>query len=579
MKALLPFIRLYKKHWFYLSLGSLLGLITLLFSISLLTVSGWFITAAAVAGLTLAKETFNYMLPGAAVRGLAMGRTAGRWGERVVSHDATFKLLTHLRVYFFQALIPLLPKRQHGLRDADLLNRIVADVAAMDHVYLRLLSPIITSFIGILFISGVVYIFSPVAGIYLISLLLLTLIIWPPLFYLLGKSNGQRTTLTTANFRIQLLDWINAYAELLIYGGEQTNKEQLLASQTQLIQLQAVNAKITALASTLLQLVNGIILVGILWIAIDGLNGQAPDPFSALIVFAALASVELLLPIAGAFQYLGQTLTSAKRLNQITQATPEVSFAQQAVPISTTPSISIQNVSFGYDETPVIKQLSLTVDAGSKVAILGKTGCGKSTLAQLLTRIWDVDSGHIRLDNNDITLLSEPQLRSIFSVVSQRVDILNDTLAANLRLASPNASDDELKAVLMDVGLKSLLQDQGLGQWLGDGGRVLSGGEKRRISIARAILHNAPILLLDEPTEGLDKTTEQEILALLMAHAAHKTLIFITHRLSHLDEMDKIVILEQGEICEQGSFDELIKTESRLKSIFVPITVNNTYHK
>ena len=134
MRDLLPYLKLYKKHWFGLSLGMLLAFATLSASIGLLTLSGWFISASAVAGLTIARETFNYMLPGGGVRGLAMSRTAGRWGERVVSHNATFKLLTDLRIFFFKKLAPLIPGRISNLRDADLLNRLVADVDAMDHV-------------------------------------------------------------------------------------------------------------------------------------------------------------------------------------------------------------------------------------------------------------------------------------------------------------------------------------------------------------------------------------------------------------------------------------------------------------
>lgn len=140
MRELRPYLALYRKHWFGLTLGMILALLTTAASIGLLTLSGWFLSAAAVAGLTIARETFNYMLPGAFVRGFAMGRTAGRWGERVVSHDATFKLLTDLRLFFFEKLAPLFPGKASDFRDADVLNRLVSDVDAMDHVYLRLIS-------------------------------------------------------------------------------------------------------------------------------------------------------------------------------------------------------------------------------------------------------------------------------------------------------------------------------------------------------------------------------------------------------------------------------------------------------
>ncbi len=150
MRDLIPYLKLYRKHWFGLTLGMILGLLTLLSAISLLTLSGWFIAASAVAGLSvITRQTFNYMLPGAGVRGFSMSRTAGRWGERVVSHNATFKLLADLRLFFFRKLTPLIPGRQANLRDADLLNRLVADVDAMDHVYLRLVSPLVIGILGI----------------------------------------------------------------------------------------------------------------------------------------------------------------------------------------------------------------------------------------------------------------------------------------------------------------------------------------------------------------------------------------------------------------------------------------------
>ncbi|MFV0490166.1 MAG: cysteine/glutathione ABC transporter ATP-binding protein/permease CydC, partial [Vibrio fluvialis] len=190
MRDLLPYLKLYKKHWFGLTLGMLLAFVTLCASIGLLTLSGWFLSAAAVAGLTIARETFNYMLPGAFVRGFAMGRTAGRWGERVVSHNATFKLLTDLRIFFFEKLAPMIPGRVSNLRDADLLNRLVADIDAMDHVYLRLISPVTVGVLGIAALTALLCWFDMALGLTLGSVLLVLLLVWPVMFYKLGKRNG-----------------------------------------------------------------------------------------------------------------------------------------------------------------------------------------------------------------------------------------------------------------------------------------------------------------------------------------------------------------------------------------------------
>ncbi|EKO3952518.1 cysteine/glutathione ABC transporter ATP-binding protein/permease CydC [Vibrio fluvialis] len=565
MRDLLPYLKLYKKHWFGLTLGMLLAFVTLCASIGLLTLSGWFLSAAAVAGLTIARETFNYMLPGAFVRGFAMGRTAGRWGERVVSHNATFKLLTDLRIFFFEKLAPMIPGRVSNLRDADLLNRLVADIDAMDHVYLRLISPVTVGVLGIAALTALLCWFDMALGLTLGSVLLVLLLVWPVMFYKLGKRNGAELTQHKAEMRVATLDWLQGYSELTIFGAESRYRDAIYAAQEKLLANQKVNASFTGLASALLLLANGWTLVLMLWLAADGVNGQAPDPMIALVVFATMASVELLMPIAGAFQHLGQTLTSARRLNEIILSEPDVKFPSEETRHSGQFDISFENLTFNYSggEQPALKDVSLTIPAGNKVAIVGQTGSGKSTLIQLLCRYWDAQQGDIRIAGTRLQEWKESDLRAAISVVSQRVDILNGSLRDNLIMAKPTANDNELSAMLERVGLGKLLEAPGLDAWLGDGGRQLSGGEKRRIGIARALLHDGPILLLDEPTEGLDKQTEQQIMALFKSHFENKTVIFITHRLVELETMDAVCLIEQGEIVEHGSHQALLAQQGR----------------
>ncbi|ELI5720716.1 cysteine/glutathione ABC transporter ATP-binding protein/permease CydC [Vibrio fluvialis] len=565
MRDLLPYLKLYKKHWFGLTLGMLLAFVTLCASIGLLTLSGWFLSAAAVAGLTIARETFNYMLPGAFVRGFAMGRTAGRWGERVVSHNATFKLLTDLRIFFFEKLAPMIPGRVSNLRDADLLNRLVADIDAMDHVYLRLISPVTVGVLGIAALTTLLCWFDMALGLTLGGVLLVLLFVWPVMFYKLGKRNGAELTQHKAEMRVATLDWLQGYSELTIFGAESRYRDAIYAAQEKLLANQKVNASFTGLASALLLLANGWTLVLMLWLAADGVNGQAPDPMIALVVFATMASVELLMPIAGAFQHLGQTLTSARRLNEIILSEPDVKFPSEETRHSGQFDISFENLTFNYSggEQPALKDVSLTIPAGNKVAIVGQTGSGKSTLIQLLCRYWDAQQGDIRIAGTRLQEWKESDLRAAISVVSQRVDILNGSLRDNLIMGKPTANDNELSEMLERVGLGKLLEAPGLDAWLGDGGRQLSGGEKRRIGIARALLHNGPILLLDEPTEGLDKQTEQQIMALFKSHFENKTVIFITHRLVELETMDAVCLIEQGEIVEHGSHQALLAQQGR----------------
>lgn len=569
MRDLIPFLKLYKKHWFGLSLGMILACLTQCASIGLLTLSGWFLSAAAVAGLTIARETFNYMLPSAFVRGFAIGRTAGRWGERVVSHNTTFKVLADLRIFFFNRLAPLIPGRVANLRDADLLNRLVADIDAMDHVYLRLISPVVVGTLGIIGLTTFLCWFDLSAGLTLGGILFLLLIGWPILFYTLGKQNGIELTAHRAQFRIALLDWLQGFTELTIFGAEPRYRQQINAQEQALIQRQYKNAHYTGLAQSLLMLSNGLTLILMLWVVGDGVGGKIQDPLIAMVIFATMASFELLMPIAGAFQHLGQTISSARRLNEVLEAEPEVVFSTNDMPAVVDTTIRFNQVSFGYtDKQTVINHIDLTVPQGNKIAIVGQTGSGKSTLLQLLSRYWDPSSGQVSIGGIDLIHWQENKLRQTITTVSQRVDILNGSLRDNLIIACPNADDAMLVDVLNQVGLEKLTKHNGLDDWLGEGGRQLSGGEKRRIGIARALLHDGDILLLDEPTEGLDKQTEQQILEVLKDHFADKTVIFITHRLVMMDAMDTICLLENGQIIEHGPHRQLMNEQKRYYQLY-----------
>jgi ATP-binding cassette subfamily C protein CydC len=255
------------------------------------------------------------------------------------------------------------------------------------------------------------------------------------------------------------------------------------------------------------------------------------------------------------------------------ESTPATHFGLDETPASSG-TLNIQGLTFTYPDQPmsVLNELSLQLNAGEKVAILGPTGCGKSTLLGLLTREWQATQGNILLDNRSLADFSDEALRASMSVVSQRVHIFSVTLADNLRLAKPSATDAELLAVLTKVELDGLLDGanlkESLRQWLGEGGRALSGGEQRRLSLARALLHDAPLLLLDEVTEGLDPATEQRIMQLVIQHCIGKSVLMITHRLTGLEQMDRIALLENGRFRITATHDELLRQDRYYQQLF-----------
>ena len=569
MTDLLPFLRLYRQHWLSLSLGLLLALVTLIAGMGLLSLSGWFLSAAAVAGMAVAsRDSFNYMTPAGGVRFFSIIRTAGRWGERVVSHDATFRVLTRLRVWFWQKLSPLSTGTLAGFRQADLLNRLVADIDAMDHVYLRLLTPIGAALLGtgamVLFLS----LFDSRLALTLGAILLFGMIALPLVFYFLGRRPGQALIAEKASLRTRMVDYLDGQAELQMFAAAPKALGELQQAEQALLVAQARMAKVSGLANFSVQLLSGWTLTLMLWLAGHGVAGAAPDPITALMVFATLASFEALMPLAGAFQHLSTSLTSARRLNEILQEAKAPVWGDEQTH-ATAGALQINDLYFGYpgNPQPVLRGCTLQLHAGEKLALLGQTGCGKSTRMGLLTREWSPQAGKILLGGKPLTDYSEGALRASLSVVSQRVHLFADTLRGNLKLAVPHASDEQLVQVLTQVGLANLLEDDnghsdsGLDAWLGDGGRPLSGGERRRIGIARALLHDAPLWLLDEPTEGLDSQTEQEIMDLLFRLGADRTLLLISHRLLGLEQMDRIALMEEGQIRLCAPHDELLADE------------------
>ena len=565
MRALLPFLRLFKFAKLPLFLGLVLMITGLASSIGLLTTSGWFLAATAIAGL---GTLFNFFYPSASVRGLAIGRTLFRYFEKLVTHDATFRILAKLRVQVFEKIIPLSPAVLNRYRNSDLLNRLVSDVDTLDSLYLRLIAPFITAIFVILAMCiGLSFVNAPLALGLGVSLLLLVFVI-PTVFYQLGKKFGDKLVHSRALYRTQFLEFIQAQAELLLFNAEDKLKNNMAKTEANWQADQQKEANLSGFSTALSLFLNGLIIAAMLWFSSQAEfgNDEYRMAFIALFTFAALASFEILMPLGSAFLHIGQVIASAERVTDIIEQQPLVTFnGKSEFDQNATTLIEAKDLSFTYPERQnrALENLNLTIQKGKKVAILGKTGSGKSTLLQLLVRNYDANQGELFLAGKPIADYSEDTLRSQFCFLTQRVHVFSDTLRQNLKFASAvNIADEKMIEVLNQVGLGKLLeQEQGLDIWLGDGGRPLSGGEQRRLGLARILLNDAPILLLDEPTEGLDRETERQILRLILAHAENKTLIMVTHRLTAIEQFDELCVIDEAKLIEKGTYAELLQLE------------------
>ena len=540
--TLRPYIALYKHYFWQILLGLSLSILTLFASVFLLSLSGWFLASTAFVGVA-GLYTFNYMLPAAGVRGAAITRTASRYMERLVDHNTTFQILSYLRTLAFQKILPLSANQLSHYQRADLLNRFIVDIDALDHLYLKLFSPIITALItiGVMFIA-LSQINLPVALIITI-VLTLTLLVVPVVFYYAGKQLGETLAKQQSEYRLLLINYLQGQAELTLFNAQPRYRTKLDQLESSWLNNQQKQSALMALSSALVLLITGILTLLVLWL----ITQYTLSPIVALFVFVCLASSEILAPIPTAFIFLGQVLTSAKRTTAIFNQKPEIEFIPhgQSLDLSTA-KVQFDNISFSYPNQPfaVLSNFSLTVNAGEHVGLIGKTGCGKSTLLNLVTRSWQPDAGQIYINDVAIDELDEPTLRQAIAVVPQIITIFSDSLRQNLLIGNSSASEQQLIEVLQQVELDKLLTtEHGLDLPLGQGGRSLSGGEIRRIGIARALLHNSPLILMDEPTESLDQHTEQQIIQLIKQVCHDKTLLMVTHRLTDNPLFDRVISL------------------------------------
>ncbi|OCG24236.1 hypothetical protein A9G11_03920 [Gilliamella sp. wkB108] len=542
LAILRPYIALYKHYFWQILIGLSLSILTLFASVFLLSLSGWFLASTAFVGVA-GLYTFNYMLPAAGVRGAAITRTAARYMERLVDHDTTFKILAYLRTLAFRKILPLSANQLAQYQRADLLNRFIVDIDALDHLYLKLFSPIVTALIIIVMLFvGLSTINLPIALIITI-VLTITLLAVPIIFYQAGKQLGVTLAQQQSEYRLLLINYLQGQAELTLFNAQLRYRAKLDELETNWLRNQQRQSTLMALSSAVVLLIVGFLTLLVLWL----ITQYTLSPLVALFVFVCLASAEILTPIPGAFIFLGQVLTSATRTSAIFNQTPNIKFVKSGKTIDlSSAKLQFKQINFSYPNQPfaILTNFSLTIQAGEHIGLIGKTGCGKSTLLSLINRAWEPNSGNIYFNDTPLNQLDEKTLRQAIAVVPQIITIFSDSLRQNLLIGDQQATDQQLIAVLQQVELDKLLTTQeGLDLPLGQGGRSLSGGEIRRIGIARALLHNSPLILMDEPTESLDQQTEQQIIALIKQTCKDKTLIMVTHRLTHDPLFDRIISL------------------------------------
>ncbi len=557
MRALARLLRLLVPHSALAALSVLLAVATLLANVGLLATAAYLIAASALKPLLITLTVPIYL-----VRLFGLGRAFGRYAERLVSHDVTFRLLASLRAWLYGRLEPLAPGQLLEYRSGDVLARLTKDVDELQGLFQQALAPVVVSLLSAAVVTWGIAQFSPAAALAVLALLAISGVGVPALAALLSRSLGRRQVELRAELDALLVDSVQGMQDLLAFGQEGRHLERVASLNRELARVQRRHAAVSGLRTGLGELTSSLAM----WLAVLltiplVASGRLDGVYLAMLGLLALASFEAVQPLGQAFQHLGRSLAAGSRIFEIADSRPTVAEPARPSSLPDDTTLELDRVTFGYEGTgcPAVEEVSLRVEPGTRTVIVGPSGSGKSTLIGLILRFWDPASGEVRLGGVNVRDVGLEELRSRFAVVSQDTYVFANTIRNNLLIARPDAMEDEMREALRTAQLWELVEalPRGLDAWLGESGARLSGGERQRLAIARALLKDAPVLVLDEPTANLDARTERDVMLAVERLMRGRTTVVVTHRLVDMERYDQILVLDSGRIVQRGTHAEL----------------------
>jgi ATP-binding cassette subfamily C protein CydC len=535
----------------WMALAVLVSAVATAAHVALMATSGWFITSMALAGL--AGVSMNYFTPAAMIRGFSILRTAGRYAERLVGHEATLRFVVRLRVWLFGRIERAAPASLEGISSGDLLTRLRVDIDRMELAFLRIVAPIL---------AGMLVIF-PVLIWLAISQLLVAIVLGvllacagmgvPAWLLVIHRSDAATGAEATADLNSALVEAIEGQAELAIYDPERLHRKSLIGHSDRLLVVEDRLARGQALGNATIPLFAHLGVVILLAIGIPAVRaGGVPAADLPMLLFLSVALFDAVSGWPLAIQSVPVVLASANRVFRIADREPAVPEPLQTEPVSAPLTLHFNNVCFRHSgaASEGLRDLDLVLKPGQRIAILGASGSGKSTLAALAMRFLAPQRGALLLNGHDYRQLSGEHLRKQIALLAQNDHIFSGTIRDNLLFADPDASQAALEQACRTAQILSLIESlpDGFDTWVGAHGRALSGGEARRLLLARTLLRGPDILILDEPTEGLDAETESAVMAAILADHPEASLLLLTHRLVGLAGMDEIFRLEGGQL-------------------------------
>lgn len=525
-------------------LGIVAGVAVIAANSLLMAVSGWFIASMAVAGFS--KVSFNYFTPAAAIRALAISRTAGRYLERLITHGAALRLLSELRVWLFLKFAPLSPALLERYSTGELAARLRGDIDSLENVYIRIIAPLAAGSIAIVAATLFVAFWSPSAAAALLFFLTVSGLVLPLAARRLAESHGTRAARLSGELRRVVTDGISAGDELILLGATEKQAQMVDELSSSLIFEQQGLAIKGAIISAGSLLSAG---AGVAAVLVSGsfavISADIQGPHLVMLLLFSAAAFEAAGGMAIAMLQFPSAAESARRIVELAAAEPPVPEPLHPAEPPGEFSLSFSAVAFSYGRGhPALEGFNLQLLSGERVALTGRSGSGKSTVAELLLRFRDYE-GSISIGGRELREFAADDLRRFISALPQQAHIFNATIRENIIVACPQASAEELASVIFDAALDEWIAGlpDGLETRVGEGGGEISGGEARRVALARALLKDAPVYILDEPTEGLDAATETKLLARIDQRLKGKSLLLITHRPAPLQIVDRVVTL------------------------------------
>ncbi len=529
MKPILRILQVWRRQRLWLALGILISLTALATAVALNTMAGALIAGAVVAPVAL--------------RFLGPARVVFRYLERLTTHDALFRALADLRVSLFRGLA-----RAGGLgwqRSGDVLARLVGDVEALDGLYIRILVPLAGTVLLLPSLAWLIGRRAPILAVVVVALFALAALLLPWRAARATLALGARLATSAGQLRIAVLDSLSGLREVRAFGAEGRMLAAMQSRESALLAAQHALADRAALASAAsLLCAQAAILAVLLAVGWGGLGAAG-----VAIAFLVVAAFEAIAGLPRAGVLAGHAAAAAARVVEAAETRPQIPDPATPAPLPPTNGLRFEAIRFAWPGRPdVFDGLTLDIPQGARVALLGPSGSGKSTLAALTLKIAAPQSGRVTLGGADLAGLAAADIRSRIGMLGQATHLFDDSIRANLLLAAPNADEPALWAALDAARIGDFVRalPEQLDTWLGESGARVSGGQGRRLALARALLSPCAVLILDEPCAGLDAATERAFYETLNDAAGTRSIVLIVHRLTGAERLDRIWRLSAG---------------------------------